>query len=365
MSSDLPYWLGLTRFRKFGARRMARLHTFFPTMKDAFDASVNELGAAGIEQKIGEQFVSERLHIDPQEEQERLTQSGVRAITLTDPDYPALLKTIYDPPAVLFVRGMLPAPERPHIAIVGSRKCSNYGKSVVEAVVNALTGAHTVIVSGLAHGIDGHAHRHTLNQEGATVAVVASGLDAHLIYPSQHRQLAKQICEQGGAIISEFPLGTHPLKHHFPIRNRIIAGMCRATIVVEATEKSGSLVTAQCALEAGREVFAVPGSIFSPSSKGTHALIKEGAHPLISTEELLAPLALSSIPTAPPATSFTPTDPTQQRVWELLSHTPIHIDELVHQTNLPAQLINQALTFLELEGVVAHVGARTYKRCNP
>lgn len=366
MSHDLPYWLGIVRFRKFGARSVARLLSSFKLMQHVFEADVALLVQAGIKPKIATAFVLERQHIDPHAELASLQKEGLHAIPCNDPAYPALLNTIYDPPPVLFVRGHLPKTTRPHVAIVGSRACTSYGARVVKELCRVVANMQGVVVSGLAQGIDGYAHQGAMEHGSPTIAVIASGLDSHLIYPAHHRALARNIVESGGAIVSEFPLGTHPLRQHFPFRNRVIAGLCQTTVVVEAAEKSGSLITAQCALESGRDVYSVPGSIFSQASCGTHKLLKEGATPLTSPEDILETFGLGKTKTehkTPTQTRlFEPQDATQRRLWQVLEHEPKHIDDLAREVQLPTQLVNQALSFLEIEGVITRLEGPTFAK---
>ncbi len=326
-------------------------------MERAFNASASELIEAQIEPEVASRFLQERIHIDPESVMRELEIHGVQVVTRNDDIYPSLLKEIYDPPAVLFVRGALPDPRRKHLAVVGSRKASRYGKRVTEELVESLAREGLVIVSGLAHGIDAAAHDAALKAGGITIAVLGSGVDSDSIYPSGNRALSSRILAAGGAIMSEFPIGTPPLKQHFPFRNRIIAGMCHGTLVVEATLKSGSLITARSALESGREVYAVPGSIHSTLSEGPNNLIKMGATPVMCVDDILGRKA--EVTTQPP---YEPTNEEETLLWRHLTSTPLHLDELIRACGLPAQKVLSTLTLMEMKGVTHHEGGNYFTR---
>ncbi|MFC1787949.1 DNA-processing protein DprA [Patescibacteria group bacterium] len=357
MDTDLPYWLALSRFTKFGARRLKLLYQSFPTMKEAFFADKPELLRSGLSEKLVDQFILERTHLDPNKELFLLSEHRVQAITIKDPTYPKALKDIYDPPAVLFVRGNWPLPEQKTLAVVGSRRPTNYGQRVVDEIVEPLAQAGVIIVSGLAYGIDALSHQATLRSGGLTQAVLGSGVDDANIYPSQNRSLASQIMSQGGTLISEFPINTHPLRHNFPFRNRIIAGMCSGTLVIEAQEKSGSLITARCALEAGRDVFAVPGSIHSPLSAGPNNLIKMGAIPVTKPNDIIDEVGEQIVQNTK---NYQPGSKEETIIYRLLSAEPQHLDELIQLSELAAPKANSLLTLMEMKGAAKHVGGHYY-----
>lgn len=355
--TDRAYWVALTAFRPFGAVRMSRLARRFPTMERAFGASAVELVEAGIEPEIASHFLQERIHIDPEELYRELEVHDVRLVTIKDNIYPPLLKQIYDPPAVLFVRGVLPDPNRKHLAVVGSRRASKYGLRVTNELIEPVARAGVVIVSGLAYGIDATAHDAALRADGTTIAVLGSGVDPESIYPSQNRALASRILAQGGALISELPLHTPPLKQHFPFRNRIIAGLCHGTLVVEATIKSGSLITARSAMDSNRDVYAVPGSIHSLLCEGPHELIKNGATPVTKPEDIFG-----IEPMPEPTNAYQPANEEETLVWTHLSRTPIHVDELIRSTQLPTPKLMSTLTLMEMKGGIRHEGGQFYTR---
>lgn len=356
---DLKYWLALARHPKLGAVRIAKLFTAFPTMSAAFSASRDDLLAAGIEPRIAEQFVFERAQINPDHEIALLAQHGVRAVTLADDAYPPELKTIYDPPAVLFVRGALPDPLRVHLAVVGSRHPTRYGEQVTREFVEPIAMSGVVVVSGLAYGVDAIAHRATLDLGGTTVAVLGGGLDDENVYPSQHRALASQIVAGGGAVVSEFPIGTHVMKQNFPFRNRIISGLCRGVLVAEAKATSGSLITARCAMEAGRDVFAIPGPIHSPLSEGPNNLIKTGAFPVTTPTDVLSRLGLEVRETKP---DYVPGSAEEKTIYDALTREGQHADELTNKTNLAPSVVTSTLTLMEMKGSARHLGGLYYVR---
>ena len=255
------------------------------------------------------------------------------------------LRSIHDPPAGLFIRGAarLDLLDSPCVAVVGARACSAYGSQVAVELARGLARAGVVVVSGLARGIDAAAHRGAL-ESGATVAVLGCGIDRD--YPRAHRSLAASIGEIG-LIVSEYPPGVEPAPWRFPARNRIVAGLCDATVVVEARERSGALITADLALDEGRDVLAVPGEVTSLLSKGTNALLRLGAVPVTCVEDVLAVVGVEAVPTSPAAL-----DPRLAAVRAAVADAPAAVDEIVRATGLPAATIAAALAELELSGVV-------------
>jgi DNA processing protein len=276
-----------------------------------------------------------------------LGKSGIRWLARSDPAFPSLLRAIHDPPPGLFVRGNGPVEllRGPAVAVVGARSCSPYGAQVARSCGRELAGAGLVVVSGLARGIDGEVHRGALEASGATVGVLGCGIDRD--YPASNRDLARRIGETG-LIVSEYAPGVEPAPWRFPARNRIIAGLAAATVVVEARERSGALITADLALEEGREVFAVPGEITSSLSAGTNALLRIGATPLTSPADVLESFGLVPSPAEVPAVS-----PHGELVLQQVRAGAVSADELVRMTGLEAGVVATALTELELAGLVA------------
>lgn len=320
----------------------------------------------------------------------RMQRAGIRLITLYDPEYPARLRAIPDPPCVLFVRGTLPSPEQPAIAIVGSRKSSPYGRHVAAELAAGLAQRGCVVVSGLALGADAAAHEGCLRAGGQTVAVLGSGVD--VVYPPEHLELYERIAAQG-AIVSENPPGSQPTRMSFPIRNRIISGLAQGVVVVEASERSGALITAEHALEQGRDVFAVPGSVSSTQSRGTHRLLRDGAKLVESVEDILEDLQVAPsrrlvTPLRGPDWNFAPVEesvsdtvaaPTRERrshsappppalppeedtILRLLSTTAKPVDDLILASVLPPAQVNAALLMLELKGLIQRRPGNSYVR---
>ena len=271
----------------------------------------------------------------------------IRRLPRSDAAFPPLLRAIHDPPSALFARGQadLEVLAAPAVAVVGARACSPYGAHVARMLARELAAAGIVVVSGLARGIDAEAHRGALEADGVTVAVLGCGVDRD--YPAAHAELARRIGETG-LVVSEYPPGVEPAPWRFPARNRIIAGLAPVTVIVEARERSGALITADLALEGGREVFAVPGEITSALSAGTNALLKVGAAPATSAQDVLDAFGLSAACAAPAALS-----PAGERVHELLQQAPAAVDELVRSTALTAAEVAAALAELELAGLAA------------
>lgn len=283
-----------------------------------------------------------------------LDQPGNSLMTLADADYPRSLLEIADPPAILYCKGARALLNQPGLGIVGSRNATAQGVRDAEAFAHALSDAGLTIVSGLALGIDAAAHRGGLAGAGSSVAVVGTGLDR--IYPARNKALAHQLAERG-LIVSEFALGTPPLPGHFPRRNRLISGLARGVLVVEAAPDSGSLITARVATEQGREVFAIPGSIHSPLARGCHALIKQGAKLVESAADILDELAWPQR-LAPPGSPEARPDP----VLDALEGAPTTLDSLAQRTGLTLDALSAKLLALELEGQIASLPGGRYQR---
>ncbi|HEY7421670.1 MAG TPA: DNA-processing protein DprA [Gaiellaceae bacterium] len=298
----------------------------------------SETGTHLIRPPRGERWRAFQRRFDERAYLERLAAGGHRFLPRSSPDFPALLRAIHDPPAGLFLRGAA-KPElltQPSVAIVGARASSGYGASVARSLGRELAAAGLVVVSGLARGIDAEAHRGTLEAQGTTVAVLGCGIDRD--YPAAHAELARRVAD-AGLIVSEYAPGVEPAPWRFPARNRIVAGLCAATVVVEARERSGALITADLALEEGREVFAVPGEITSSLSAGTNALLKLGAAPLTGAGDVLASFGIDP-------------ESEQREHSPLLELLPASADELVRRTGLGADEVARTLVELELAGRV-------------
>lgn len=283
---------------------------------------------------------------------------SIQTIANSHKNYPALLRQLNKPPQVLYYKGSLGIFFRPCLAVVGTRLPSAYGKRATAEIVGQLAAAGIGIISGLAYGIDAIAHEAALQAGGHTAAVLAGGLDR--IYPSAHSGLATSLIKNGGCLISEFPPGMPPHKTNFPRRNRLIAGLSLGTLVIEAREKSGSLITARHALNDNRDVMAVPGSIYSPESKGTNQLIYEGAHPISCLSDVLAVLRLDRLPLIESQKTLVSLSEEEKKILRCLGAEPRHINDITQATALDMQTINSRLTIMDLKGVVKNTGNLHY-----
>lgn len=361
MSPDLLYLVALSKFPKFGSKSLLKLKRAFSNWQEAFQATLTELAKAGLDEKVALEFVSERNKIEPEKEWEILEKENIKVITPEDKNYPPLLKEIYDPPALLYLKGELAKDQDPFpLAVVGTRQITAYGRQITLEIVGALARAGLTIVSGLALGVDALAHAATLSQNGRTIAVLGSGLDQASVYPRQNCQLARQILEKGGAILSEFPTGSLPLRHHFPFRNRLISGLSLGTLVIEAAEDSGSLITARSALEQNREVFSVPGSIFSPFSLGPNNLLKMGAKVVTEAQDILDALHLEKAEALIENRKILPETAEEAAILKILGREPLHIDEIAKQTAMPSRLVSSTLTLMEMKGKIRNLGGMMY-----
>lgn len=286
---------------------------------------------------------------------------GIRAVPQASADYPHLLLQIKDPPRTLFVRGDLSCLHAPCLAVVGTRKMTPYGKAVIGELVPPIAAAGVTIVSGLALGVDGEAHRQALLAGGRTAAVLGSGIRPQDVTPTCHAALAEEIAGRNGALVSEYPDGTPSLPYHFPTRNRILSGLCRATLVIEAGIKSGTLITARHALDQGRDVLAVPGDILRESAGGPNLLIGDGARPVSCAADVLDALGIGPQhgPDAVPSRGAL-TD-AARALLPHLSREPQHIDALARAARLPAAVVSETLLVMELRGQVRHLGGQLYR----
>ena len=359
-TNELPYWVGLHRISRLGAARFALLEAAFDSIEEAWVASAEQLVAAGIDTRTAEEVVRRRPEIDVRAECERLAEAGVRALHRPHPAYPARLREIDDAPPVIYLRGSWEPQDEWSVSVVGTRRATAYGREAADELARDLAVHGVTVVSGLARGVDTIAHRAALDAGGRTVAVLANGLDT--IYPPENRGLAAEIAERG-ALITDYPLGTKPRAEFFPRRNRIMSGLSLGTLIVEGDVKSGAMITARLAGEQNREVFAVPGSIFSPQSRGPLSLLRDGATPVTGVEDVLEALNLTMIGAqmdfgrAAPATT-----PAEQSLMDELTREPRHIDEVARGAGLAAAEVSATLALLELKGLVRDVGGMHYVR---
>lgn len=358
-------WLALNMVPHVGPATFAALLDHFGTARRILKAPRKTLecipGVGPITAKAIRSFPVEETVA---REQKRVTTRGLRFVTLRDTGYPVPLQEIPQPPPVLYLRGSWEDQDRRAVAIVGSRNPTPYGREVAERLAFDLATRGLTIVSGMARGIDAAAHRAALRPGGRTVAVLGSGAD--VIYPSEHRKLAEAIAERG-ALLSEFPLGTGPLKGNFPQRNRLISGLSLGVIVVEAGVDSGALITANHALEQGKEVFAVPGLVTGRLSRGCHGLIKAGAKLTEGWEDVVEELrALTFYPreVVSPIRSLPAVDGEETRVLQLLGAEPLHIDAVIAGSKLPVPAVAAALLSLEMKGWVKQFSGKTFVRAH-
>jgi DNA processing protein len=343
---------------RIGPVRMQALLDHFGDLALAWRADAAALRAAGLPQDALERLLTLRQRLDPPAELEKVHAAGVRVLCWESEDYPPLLRAIPQPPPVLYQRGELAPADEWAIAVVGTRQPTTYGKEVARQMAQGLAQNGVTVVSGLALGIDGVAHRAALEAGGRTLAVLAHGLDT--LYPPEHRDLAARIT-QAGALLSDYPLGTRPEANNFPPRNRIISGLTRGTLVVEAGEGSGALITLRFALEQGRETFAVPGNITSPRSAGTNLALQMGEAKLVTrVQDILEELNLAMAVQQGEMRQALPETPQEQRLLDLLSREPVHIDEVVRSTGLPTNEVSATLGMMELKGLVRQVGGMNY-----
>jgi len=355
--SDLKYWIGFNLIPRIGRVRFSQLEDYFGSLEHAWAAGHSDLKSAGLDTGSIESIINSRPGISLDEEVERLERYGIKVLTWNDPLFPARLKEIYDTPPLIYIRGALAPEDEWSIAVVGTRRATVYGKQITERLVADLVHNQITIVSGLARGIDSVAHRTALEKGGRTIAILACGLD--LVYPAENVKMAQAVIEQG-ALISEYPLGTKPKADHFPRRNRIMAGLSLGVVITEADEISGALITAKLALEENRDVFAVPGSILSPTSRGTNRLIQDGAKLVRNAQDILEELNLAMIPRQMEMKELVPADDTESLLLSHLSYEPTHIDEVCRQSQLPITTVSSALAMMELKGMVRQLGGMNF-----
>ncbi len=372
INEEIRDWLALSFVTGVGSRTALTLIDNFGKPAACFKASTSELESAGVKRDTIAQLKSKDSYHRADLELRELERVGGKAIVIASPDYPALLRETYDPPIVLYCSGDLkPALAQPVVAIVGSRRCSTYGRNVAEMLGRELAARGVTIASGLARGIDSAAHLGALDGKGLTIAVIGTGLDE--VYPKENKKLAEKV-KENGAVISEFPIGTPPLPQNFPFRNRIMSGMSLGVMVVEGAERSGSLITARMAYEQGRDVFAVPGNITSSKSFGPNYLIKDGAK-LVQTwrdvvEEFPADVKaeiLSAERTEAKAEQLSMDEivlsDIEKKVFsKLKSDEQIHIDDLVRQTKLSIGELLSALLNLEMTDRIKQLPGKYFAR---
>lgn len=361
MDADLPYFVAFSMFPGIGPVRFQLLYDYFSSAKNAWSASAGELRHIGLGTTLTERFCAYRKTIIIESLLPMLEKAKVTALSFYDKRYPTLLSEVSDRPFVLYVkghRGKLPINLSDTVAVVGTRKVTRYGAQVTQEIAGDLARAGITVVSGLAYGVDAIAHKAALDSGGATIAVLGCGVD--VVAPASNAGLYKNIIESGrGAIVSEMPLTMKPGKGLFPARNRIISGLSRGVVVTEGTEQSGSLITARYAAEQGRDVFAVPGSITNPYSKGPSKLIRDGASLITSARDILDAMGITQGKSSPgndcPSLS---TD--EQTVWRCLTRGDSQVDAIVRESGLTASMVTGILTVFEMRGIARNIGENTY-----
>ena len=356
--ADAKYWVAFHHAKFVGPARMARLVERFGDLAVAWAAPASSLRAV-LDERSVESVLKTRAEFDPDRAWEEMERAGIAAICLPDPRYPRLLREVPAPPPVLYVRGALLPEDETAVAIVGTRRSTAAGREMATNLGEGLAGTGVTVVSGLARGIDAVAHQAALAAGGRTIAVLGSGPD--VIYPPEHRHLAEQIIEVG-AVLSDYPPGRPPDAPNFPARNRIISGLSLGVVIVEAPERSGALITADFAADQGRDVFVVPGSPLAAASAGSNRLLRDGARPVLSADDVLADLRLAGRAEAATVQQALPLDDEERRVLSVLSAEPQHIDEVALLANLPVATVGGHLVVLELKGLAKNAGALFYAR---
>lgn len=330
-----------------------RIIGYFPNLEEAWGAPARELIKAGVPEQFIVELQEFRKNNQPEEIWQKLTNNEIDIISITDENYPVWLKEIHNPPFLLYVKGELRQEDGNAIAIVGSRKCSSYGRGATNEIASGLAKAGFAIISGLAYGIDSEAHRAALNAGGRTIAVLGNGLDQ--VYPAENENLAKEITKNG-ALISEYPIGMPGLVQNFPARNRIISGLSKGVVVAEAGEKSGTIHTANFALEQNRQVYAVPGPIYSTLSAGPNRLLKMGAKAVTCAQDILEDFGIEEKISAPAVAE----NDDEKLIFEILKPCPKHVDEIAREAKEPVYEISQILSLMEIKGKLKHLGGMVY-----
>ena len=357
MSDTRQYWVAFSLVKGIGAVRFQALLNFFGDPQIAWGAPTEALREAGLSENVIGNVVELRSAINLDQVWDQLEAKGITVLIQTDENYPRRLQELEQPPPVLYMLGELTSEDEWAVAVVGTRRVTAYGRQVAEDIAGTLARNGITVISGLARGIDSISHQAALHAGGRTIAVLGSGLDR--IYPPENRRLAEQIAAHG-ALISDYPPGTPPEASNFPPRNRLISGLSLAVVIVEAGQTSGALITAAFAADQGREVFAVPGNISSPGSKGTNHLIRDGAQPLLHPEQVLEALELTMVAEQRTARVVLPADAVEAQLFEALGREPLHIDEIRSRTDLPIEKVTATLALMELKGMVRQVGGMQY-----
>lgn len=366
MKMDLLPWVWLSMLSKISPKKKKQLIDFFENPRNVWNASLPELRLVPFLSNINiDQLLCQKSRKEAEKVLESTLKNKIDIVTIQNEEYPEILKYIYDPPIVLYVRGKL-KPDECCIGIVGSRKATIYGLEMAENIAFDLSRAGVAVISGMARGIDSHAHYGAIKGGGRTIAVLGCGLD--IVYPKENIYLMEQIIKSG-AVVSENIIGTQPLPHNFPARNRIISGMSAGIAVIEAGEKSGSLITADYALEQGREVFAVPGNINRWNSKGTNNLIKEGAKLVACSEDIFEELSISGsislklekVENSAKSFMINKLGKDEKKILDILRYEELHIDTISEKTGIGIDTVNSLLIMMELKGLIDQIPGKIFK----
>ncbi len=358
----MKYWHALNLIDGIGQQKLKILAGHFENGQQTWQADFKKLTAAGLSENLANKIIAERAKINPDQEWAKLQTEKISVVSLLDENYPPLLREIPSAPFLFYAQGNLDLLQMPMVSLVGSRKFTDYGRRVAQNFGRDLAQAGLVVVSGLAIGIDALSHQGALEGQGKTLAVLGNGLLPQNIHPRANFQLSREILRSGGLLVSEFTPETSPAPGNFPSRNRIIAGLSLGTVVVEAAPDSGSLITAGLALEFNREVFAVPGAIFNSQSQGCHQLIKNGAKLVASINDILEEFDFQNSVQNKTIQDFSPDSPEEEKIFQILSLEPLHVDTIVKLSKLKTETALSTLSILEIKGAIKNIGGQNYVR---
>jgi DNA processing protein len=362
---ELYYWIALRLIPGIGNITCRNLLARFGSPEFVFHAGRDDLAEVeGLGPQTAQAILQFRHSDAINREIEHIEAAGVRALTIASPEYPDNLRNIYDPPPLLYVKGSLTPQDKSALAVVGSRSSSDYGRRAAHDICREIAASGLTVVSGMARGIDAVAHSAALTAQGRTIAVLGCGVD--VVYPPENQKLYDRIIENG-AVVSEYSMGAKPNAYNFPARNRIISGLALGVLVVEAGIKSGSLITARMALEQGRDVFAVPGSIYSFKTKGAHSLLRNGAKLVEGAADILEELNLADPQhrkTETAVDALPELEPALQNLYGMLQESPVHIDDLIVRSNLPSGQLSSLLLELELSGFVQQLPGKRFAKAH-
>ena len=358
--ADTQYINAFNHISGIGPQKLFKIAHFFNSFESAWHADEKQLISAGLSPTLTKGVIDHRKNIDVKREWQKCIDENIDLISVLNDFFPEKFKNMQNPPFCLYVRGNIDALHKPSVAIVGSRKISKYGTHATTAFANSIAKEDVVIVSGLALGTDAIAHKGALEAHGKTVAVLAGGIDDATITPHSHLSLSQEIVTNGGTLISEYPIGTEPHRGTFPTRNRLMAMLADAVIVIEATKKSGTLITAEYAKKYDRPLFALPGSIFSDNALGPNMLIQSGcAKPILASNDVLS---LFDKKESASKELLTFTDKNHETIYKIISKHPegIQVNKLIKESNLDTNTISSTLTLLEIDNIVQNIGNQTY-----